>query len=63
MRALLFPEAGKAVKFWLDRMTRRWRPLMYRQTGPELESLSDRELKDIGICRSDIPRILREGRT
>lgn len=50
MRALLFPEAGKAVKFWLDRMTRRWRPLMHRQTGPELESLSDRELKDIGIC-------------
>jgi uncharacterized protein YjiS (DUF1127 family) len=32
----------------------------YARTMNELESLSSRELADLGIARSDIPRIARE---
>jgi uncharacterized protein YjiS (DUF1127 family) len=37
---------------------RRWS--MYRQASRELSSLSGRELADMGISRSDIPRIARQ---
>jgi uncharacterized protein YjiS (DUF1127 family) len=33
----------------------------YSRAFDELDSLSDRELADIGISRSDIPFIAREG--
>jgi len=33
---------------------------VYRQTLQELDALNDRELADLGISRSDIPRISRE---
>jgi len=36
----------------------RWR--RYRQTVRELESLSTRELGDLGIIRADIPRVARD---
>jgi len=32
----------------------------YSRTLSELESLSNRDLADLGISRSDIPRIARE---
>ena len=32
----------------------------YSRTVSELESLSSRELADLGISRSDIPRLARE---
>ena len=32
----------------------------YSRTVTELESLSSRELADLGISRSDIPRLARE---
>lgn len=32
----------------------------YKQTYKELQSLTDYELKDIGISRYDIPQIARE---
>ncbi len=32
----------------------------YSRTVAELESLSSRELSDLGIMRSDIPRLARE---
>jgi uncharacterized protein YjiS (DUF1127 family) len=37
---------------------RRWR--RYRETVRELESLSGRELRDLGIHRGDIGRLARE---
>ena len=37
---------------------RRWR--RYRETVRELESLSPRELSDLGIRRGDIGRLARE---
>ena len=38
------------------------REIEIRRAGAALEGLSDRELKDIGISRSDIQRVVREGR-
>lgn len=32
----------------------------YSRTVAELESLSNRELSDLGIARSDIPKLARE---
>ena len=32
----------------------------YSRTVSELQSLSNRELADLGIARSDIPRLARE---
>ncbi len=37
---------------------KRWN--RYNATRRELDLLSDRELADLGIMRSDIPRIARE---
>jgi uncharacterized protein YjiS (DUF1127 family) len=37
---------------------RRWR--RYRETVRELQGLSTRELKDLGIQRADIGRLARE---
>jgi uncharacterized protein YjiS (DUF1127 family) len=36
----------------------RWKK--FSRTYSELQNLSDRDLADIGISRSDIPRIARE---
>jgi uncharacterized protein YjiS (DUF1127 family) len=36
----------------------RWQ--RYNRTVTELESLSNRDLADLGISRSDIPRLARE---
>jgi uncharacterized protein YjiS (DUF1127 family) len=41
----------------LSRRYQRWR--LYNRTIAELESLSNRDLADLGIARSDIPRIAR----
>ncbi len=41
----------------LARSFQSWR--RYRETAAELNSLSQRELGDLGISRSDIPRIAR----
>ena len=35
----------------------RWR--QYRQTCNELNRMSERDLNDLGICRSDIPFVAR----
>ena len=37
------------------RFIREWK--RYNQSLSELSRLGDRELADIGICRSDIPRV------
>ncbi len=38
----------------------RWRGwLRYRETSRELSRLSDRELDDVGVARSDIPGVAR----
>ena len=39
---------------------RKWR--RYRRTVNELQSLSRRELDDLGISRADIPHVARHGR-
>jgi uncharacterized protein YjiS (DUF1127 family) len=39
---------------------RQW--LRSRETARQLSGLTDRELLDIGISRSDIPTIARQGR-
>jgi uncharacterized protein YjiS (DUF1127 family) len=41
----------------LIRNYRNWR--RYRETVTELERLSNRELNDLGIARSDIPFVAR----
>ena len=42
----------------LVRMIRAWK--RYHQSLAELNNLGDRELADIGVVRSDIPRLARE---
>ncbi|MET0600258.1 MAG: DUF1127 domain-containing protein [Mesorhizobium sp.] len=42
----------------LIRNYRNWR--RYRETITELERLSNRELNDLGIARSDIPFVARK---
>jgi len=39
---------------------RRW--MRSRETERQLSRLTDRELSDIGISRSDIPKAARQGR-
>ncbi|MBW3098138.1 DUF1127 domain-containing protein [Pseudohoeflea coraliihabitans] len=39
---------------------REWR--QYRETASQLSRMSDRELWDLGITRSDIPFVSRHGR-
>jgi uncharacterized protein YjiS (DUF1127 family) len=46
---------GTAMFASIVRMIRAWR--RYNQSLSELNRLGDRELADIGISRSDIPRI------
>jgi len=38
------------------------REIEIRRASAALEGLSDHQLKDIGISRSDIQRVVREGR-
>lgn len=40
------------------RLVRKWK--QYEQAVRELAALNDRELADIGITRSDIPRVVRQ---
>ena len=47
-------------RFIEDRRAARARRAVYTQTVRELGALSDRDLADIGIGRSDIRRIARE---
>ena len=42
----------------LIRNYRNWR--RYRDTGAELNRLSNRELTDLGIARGDIPSVARK---
>ena len=42
----------------LARSFNNWR--MYRQTVNELGRMNDRELRDLGISRSDIPYVARK---
>lgn len=42
----------------LSRTLRTWR--QYRNTVSELNSLSQRELADLGIARTDIPAVARQ---
>jgi uncharacterized protein YjiS (DUF1127 family) len=42
----------------LKKSYRRWK--RYNRTINELESLSNRDLADLGIARVDIPRLARE---
>ena len=61
----IFVMHGKLVNFqgmpmfdFLSRRYRRWK--VYSRTVTELQSLSNRELADLGIARCDIPRVARE---
>jgi uncharacterized protein YjiS (DUF1127 family) len=40
------------------RLVRKWRK--YEEAVRELAALNDRELADMGITRSDIPRVVRQ---
>jgi len=42
---------------FFSRRYRRWQ--LYNRTVSELESLTNRDLADLGIARCDIPRIAR----
>jgi uncharacterized protein YjiS (DUF1127 family) len=59
------PRRGRAAglaallgRWWAARMQRRLERLAMRQ----LEAMSDRELRDIGVARSEIARVARAGR-
>jgi uncharacterized protein YjiS (DUF1127 family) len=49
---------GLTMFDFLSRRYQRWR--LYNRTVTELESLSNRDLADLGIARCDIPRIARD---
>jgi uncharacterized protein YjiS (DUF1127 family) len=49
---------GKGADMNLVRSYGNWR--RYRETCSELNKLTSRELSDLGIARSDIPRLARE---
>ena len=52
---------GTALRtFWESVKDARMRREAYRRTYAELAGLTDRELTDIGIARSEITRIARE---
>ncbi len=50
--------ARKTNEMNLIRNYRNWR--RYRETVSELSRLSNRELHDLGISRSDIPHVARK---
>ena len=50
--------SGKGIIMNMARSFSNWRK--YRQTVNELGRMSDRELRDLGIGRSDIPYIARK---
>ena len=64
--AAIPPKSGLARIMTMSRTTnsgiygryRRWR--RYRETVRELQGLSNRELSDLGIIRTDIGRLARE---
>jgi uncharacterized protein YjiS (DUF1127 family) len=39
-----------------------WRWMRSRETARQLSGLTDRELSDIGLSRSDIAKVARQGR-
>jgi len=43
---------------FLSRRYHRWK--VYNRTVAELESLTNRDLADLGIARCDIPKIVRD---
>lgn len=46
---------------WLDALKlNRRRNAIYRQTLRELSSLSERELNDIGLCRSQVQQVSQQ---
>jgi uncharacterized protein YjiS (DUF1127 family) len=49
---------GKGIKMNFSRSFNNWRK--YRQTVTELGRMTNRELHDLGIDRSDIHRVARE---
>jgi len=49
---------GKGIKMNITRSFNNWRK--YRQTVSELGRMSNRELNDLGIDRSEIHRVARE---
>jgi uncharacterized protein YjiS (DUF1127 family) len=49
---------GLTMFDFLSRRYQRWQ--LYNRTVAELESLTNRDLADLGIARSDIPRIARD---
>ncbi len=54
---------GLSARFqWLRESLRRHaaQRAVYRRTVEELQALSDRDLADLGMHRSDIPRIARQ---
>jgi uncharacterized protein YjiS (DUF1127 family) len=57
-RQLADATLGKGLKMNLTRSFNNWRK--YRQTVSELGRMTNRELHDLGIDRSDIHRVARE---
>lgn len=53
----IYREHERYLKMFVERI-RNYR--RYRQTMKELQGLSDRELNDIGISRSEIPHVARK---
>lgn len=59
------PNVGFSLTNWVGTLLHTvrsslWQERLYRQTYTELDSLSDRELHDIGLTRDQIGRVARE---
>ena len=53
--------AGQADQGWTARLRRAWAEhRAYRSTLAELEALTDRELRDLGLSRWDLRSVARE---
>jgi uncharacterized protein YjiS (DUF1127 family) len=61
-RHLLGGLAALLARWWLARLERRLKRRLERQAMQQLRSMSDRELRDIGIGRSEIGFAVQAGR-
>ncbi len=50
---------GRVQDLWQRLIDRMEEEILYRRTLRELDQLSDRELQDLGLARSDLPFIAR----
>lgn len=59
-RSVIQSASGEAQNVFAGVKARFARHRLYRQTLAEMQALSNRELADLGMHRSEIPRIARQ---